>query len=94
MDSYTGRNDLDEGIEVGERNVAASSEEEDGTPNNEIGYLHGRIIIYRKGVRQHLRKVNKKPTVERKAKLQSQSIQIKLGHYQIWSSCMQGTVPK
>ena len=51
MDSYTGRSDLDEWIEVGERNVAASSEEEDGTPNNKIGYLHGRIIIHRKGVR-------------------------------------------
>ena len=94
MDSYTGRNDLDGGIEAEERNVAASSEEVDGTPNNEMGYLHGRIIICRKRVRQHLKKVNKKPTVERKAENQSQSIQIKLGHYQIWSRCMQGTVPK
>ena len=94
MDSYTGRNDLDGGIEAEERNVAASSEEVDGTPNNKMRYLHGRIIIYRKGVRQHLRKVNEKPTAGQKAKLQSQSIQIKLGHYQIWNRCMQGTVPE
>ena len=73
MDSYTGRNDLDGGIEPEEGDVAASSEEVDATPYNKMRYLHGRIIICRKGVRQHLRKVNKKPTVERKAKLQSQS---------------------
>ena len=44
VDSHTGRDDLDRGIEAERRDVVASSEERDTTPDN-------KMVICRKGGR-------------------------------------------